>query len=268
EYCAPQFTRVSPRRLISYIIRTGDNPTPVLLSVNLAMKQLLLAAIIAGLALYGFTSPVIAQEGPKANSPKTDPDALRRAAMNSGGNASRGKAIFSSPARMCAKCHKVHGQGGDVGPDLSQIGGKFDRTHLIESILDPSSEIVQGFQATIIETKSGRNILGIVKSESETAVTIMDSEGKKIEIASRDIEVRELSKTSLMPVGLADGMTSAEFTDLIAYLESLNAGRRPTPGEGSSGALVLPKGFKAEVVATGLTGATAMEVASDGRVFV
>jgi putative heme-binding domain-containing protein len=228
----------------------------------------MLAAILAGLALYGFSSTAIAQEGPKANFPKTAPDALRRAAMNSGGNASRGKAIFSSPALMCAKCHKVQGLGGDVGPDLSQIGGKFDRTHLIESILDPSSEIVQGFQATIIETKSGRNILGIVKSESETAVTIMDSEGKKTDISVRDIEVRELSKTSLMPVGLADGMTPAEFTDLIAYLESLNAGRRPTPGEGSSGTLVLPKGFKAEVVATGLTGATALEVASDGRVFV
>ena len=158
--------------------------------------------------------------------------------------------------------------GGDVGPDLSQIGGKFDRTHLIESILDPSSEIVQGFQATIVETKSGRSIIGIVKSESETAVTLMDADGKTIKVAVRDIEVRELSKRSLMPVGLADGMTPAEFTHLIAYLESLNTGRRPTPGEGTSGALVLPQGFKAEVVATGLTGATALEIAADGRIFV
>src|SRR5262245_11524256 len=226
-----------------------------------AMNRLLCLIMFAGLAVGATGSIVLAQQVPKANSSKTDPDALRRAAMNSGGNAGRGKAIFSSPARMCGKCHKVHGQGGDLGPDLSQIGGKFDRTHLIESILDPSGEIVQGFQATIIETKSGRSVVGIVKSESETALTLMDSEGKKIEVAARDIEVRALSKASLMPVGLADGMTPAEFTDLIAYLESLATGRRPTPGEGTSGTLVLPQGFKAEVVATGLTGATALEVA-------
>jgi glucose/arabinose dehydrogenase len=63
-------------------------------------------------------------------------------------------------------------------------------------------------------------------------------------------------------------MSPAEFTDLIAYLESLRTGRRPTPGEGIAGRLTLPPGFKAEVVATGLSGATALEVAGDGRVFV
>jgi len=63
-------------------------------------------------------------------------------------------------------------------------------------------------------------------------------------------------------------LTPAQFTDLIAYLESMRTGRQPTPGEGVTGALVLPPGFKAEAVATGLTGATALEVTADGRLFV
>jgi len=187
--------------------------------------------------------------------------------MNEAGNPERGKVIFSSPARACGTCHNVRGLGGDVGPDLSQIGGKFDRTHLIESILNPSGEILQGYQTTIVETKSGRSVAGIVKSESESAITLADERGKRIEIPLRDIEVRETSKVSLMPLGLAEGMTPAEFTDLIAYLETLRTGRKPTPGEGISGTLVLPRGFRAEVVATGLTGATAFEVAPDGRIF-
>jgi putative heme-binding domain-containing protein len=188
--------------------------------------------------------------------------------MNDAGNPDRGKAVFASPATRCAACHKVHGQGGDAGPDLSQIGGKFDRTHLIESVLDPSAEIPQGYHATVIETKAGRSFTGIVKSESETDVTLADAEGKQIKVPLGDIESRAVSKVSLMPAGLADGMTPAEFTDLVAYLESLRTGRKPTPGEGASGTLTLPPGFRAHVVAAGLTGATALEVAPDGRVFV
>jgi putative heme-binding domain-containing protein len=205
---------------------------------------------------------------PCAAGSKADLNALRQAAMNQGGDAARGKAIYLTAAARCAICHRVHGQGGDIGPDLSQIGGKFDRNHLIEAILDPSAEIAQGYHATIIETRSGRLLTGIVKAESPTAITLLDVEGKSITLASGAIASRALSKVSLMPAGLADHMTPGEFTDLIAYLASLRTGRAPTPGEGTSGSLTLPAGFKAEVVATGLTGVTALEVAPDGRIFI
>jgi putative heme-binding domain-containing protein len=232
------------------------------------MREHFLALLILGLATATDGLKCRAQQAPRGSSAKTNPDALRQAAMNQAGNSERGKALYASPARMCGTCHKVNGRGSDVGPDLSQVGGKLDRTHLIEAILDPSAEIPQGYHATTIETKSGRSVTGIVKSESRTAVTLMDAEGKRITIPIRDIEVREVSKVSLMPAGLADGMTTAEFTDLIAYLESLRTGPKPTPGEGVAGTLVLPTGFQADVVATGLTGATALEVAPDGRIFV
>src|SRR6266481_4577890 len=155
-----------------------------------------------------------------ADDPTTKANAnnLRQAAMNNGGNPDRGKKVFLSASAQCVPCHKVHGQGGDVGPDLSQIGGKFDRTHLIESILDPSAEILQGYQSSIIETKGGRVVSGILKSETNTAITLKDAEGKLISISVEDIESRASSKVSLMPSGLADGMTPSEFVDLIAYL--------------------------------------------------
>ncbi|HKB42127.1 MAG TPA: c-type cytochrome, partial [Gemmataceae bacterium] len=89
-----------------------------------------------------------------------DRNALRQAALLHAGDPKRGKAIYLSAAAQCATCHKVDGQGGEVGPDLSQIGGKFDRTHLIESILVPSAEIPQGYHATVIETRSGRIVTG------------------------------------------------------------------------------------------------------------
>ena len=122
--------------------------------------------------------------------------------MNNGGDPQRGKAFFTSSQTKCATCHKAHGQGGEIGPDLSLIGGKFDRTHLIESTLDPSAEILQGYHATILETKAGRVITGIIKSESPTAVTLLDAEGKQLTVPLGDIESRAVSKVSLMPEGL------------------------------------------------------------------
>jgi putative heme-binding domain-containing protein len=199
---------------------------------------------------------------------KTNLYALRQAAMNTGGDTNRGKALFASGRTNCATCHRVHGEGGDIGPDLSQVGGKLDRTHLIESILDPSAEITQGYYTMILETTSGRVFTGIIKSESPTAVTLQGADRKQVTIPLHDIESRSVSKVSLMPTGLADSLTLQQFTDLIAYLETLRTGRAPTPGEGSTGTLTLPDGMKAEIVATGLTGATALEVAPDGRIFV
>jgi putative heme-binding domain-containing protein len=205
---------------------------------------------------------------PTTGNRKAEPDALREAAMNSGGDPKRGKLLFSSPRTNCSICHKVQGQGGEIGPDLSQVGGKLDRTHLIESILDPSVEITQGYHVNIIRSKSDHVSAGIVKSESSTAITLLDVDGKQTTIPIDDIETRSVSKISLMPSGLADALTPGEFTDLVAYLASLRTGPAPTPGEGGTGPLTLPTGFKAEVVTSGLTGVTALEATGDGRIFV
>lgn len=221
------------------------------------MKSLRVLLIAGGLLASG---PLAAQT--------SAPDALRRAAMNDSGDARRGKAVFLSRAARCLLCHKVQGEGADLGPDLSQVGGKLDRTHLIESVLDPSAEIPQGFHTTLIETKSGQVFAGLLKSESAAAITLRDGEGKQVTIACSDVESRATSPVSLMPSDLAAHLTPGEFTDLIAYLASLRSGRVPTPGEGSSGVLTLPPGFRAEIVASGLNGATALEAAPDGRLFI
>jgi putative heme-binding domain-containing protein len=195
-------------------------------------------------------------------------DALRRAAIIHAGDPKRGRAVYLSTTVKCQTCHKIQGQGGDVGPDLSQIGGKLDRPHLIDSILDPSAEIPEGYHTTIVETKAGKVLTGRIKAQSSTEITLLDADGKQINIPTTEIESRVTSKLSLMPTNLAAGMSPREFTDLIAYLSSLREQREPTPGERRVGTLVLPAGFKVDVAATGITGATALEVAPDGRIFV
>ena len=113
--------------------RSNMDLTPCL-DAKVPTGQRLLPFFLAGLAVIVGCLDASAQSISGAAPSRSSPDALRRAAMNEAGNPERGKVSFSSPARACGTCHKVRGLGGDVGPDLSQIGGKFDRTHLIESI--------------------------------------------------------------------------------------------------------------------------------------
>src|ERR1700752_336610 len=159
------------------------------------------SVLAIALLLVGATSNPGRAQPP--GTPLANRDALRQTAMNSGGDAKRGEGIYLSAAAQCPPCHKVLGRGGDLGPDLSQVGGKFDRTHLIESILDPSAQVPEGFHATTISTTAGRFLTGIVKPESATDIVLVDVEGKRLPVPVQDVESRAVSKVSLMPSGLA-----------------------------------------------------------------
>jgi putative heme-binding domain-containing protein len=190
-------------------------------------------------------------------------------ARSHAGDANRGRSLFADPGRLaCARCHRVRGQGGDVGPDLSDIGGKFDRELLIESILEPSRQIVEGYRPTLLALKDGRVLTGIVREETTETLALVDAEAHRQSIPKAEVEERRVVATSLMPEAQASGLTPAEFADLIAYLACLRSEGQGTPGSGVVGPVALPGGFVRSQVASGLTGATAMEIAPDGRIFI
>jgi glucose/arabinose dehydrogenase len=107
-----------------------------------------------------------------------------------------------------------------------------------------------------------------VKEQTARQLAYVDAGGKRVVVATADIEGRKESPLSLMPQNLPESLTPQQFTDLVAYLETLRAGGKPTPGAGITGPLQLPAGFQVRTIATGLTGCTALEVAPDGRLFV
>ncbi len=168
----------------------------------------------------------------------------------------------------CLTCHKIGSEGGTVGPDLSHIGGKFDRPHLIESLLEPSRQIIEGYRVSVIALDDGQVVTGIVKEHSDDSLTLIDAKAESRVVRTSDIELRQESDLSLMPEGLADALELTEFTDLVAYLESLRPGGKPKPGEDVSGPITLPAGFETMIIATNLTGLTALETTRDGRIFV
>lgn len=83
-----------------------------------------------------------------------------------GGDAERGAEVFfGRSAASCRRCHKVRGNGSDVGPDLSGVARDKDRRELLESIVDPNAKIAKGFETLIVVTVQGKILSGIVKSE-------------------------------------------------------------------------------------------------------
>lgn len=192
---------------------------------------------------------------------------LTQFALSGKGNSKAGAKLFSDQRTKCSTCHRVGEHGGNVGPNLTNIGGKFDRPHLIDSLLYPSRQISYGYETTVVVTQDGKTVSGIAKESTEDHVTLLDSQNRRIRISKSDIEETQISKTSIMPTGLAESLSAQEFVDLVSYLETLGRGKGKF-GSGVSGPVKLADGFKLETIATGLSGAVAMDIAPDGRIFV
>lgn len=143
-------------------------------------------------------------------------------ALGRDGNAGRGREFFQSEQRgACAKCHSVDGTSSLAGPDLQSVGDKFPRRELIRAVLEPSAEIAVGYGLTVVETKSGEVIQGIVKGSTAEALELVGADGRHVRIPLRDIQEQRGSTLSMMPDGLQATMSRADFTDIIEYLATL-----------------------------------------------
>lgn len=138
------------------------------------------------------------------------------------GDPQRGKEVFMNKAiTQCAQCHKVGQQGGEIGPDLSQIGKKYQKRALLESIIDPSKDIDAKFASYTAETDAGRLVTGLLVKQTPETVTLRDPQGKDITIPMKNVSSLTPSKKSLMPEQLLRDLTAEQAADLLAYLESL-----------------------------------------------
>jgi putative heme-binding domain-containing protein len=137
---------------------------------------------------------------------------------------SKGRLVF---AKNCAACHRLYDDGGDIGPALTG-SQRHNLDYVLENVLDPSAVVAKEYQMVKIDTQSGRTINGIVKQETEKALTIQ-TPNEMIVLPKDEIENRAQSPLSMMPEGLFDKLKEEEIRDLVAYLAS----KQQTP---------LPKG--------------------------
>ena len=155
--------------------------------------------------------------------PKGDHLAAWREALT-GGDAEEGRRIFLHRAEVsCLRCHKVGGQGGDVGPDLSGIGARQKRDYLLEAIVDPSRQIAKGFETVILTTTKGKTVVGIVKAEDKQSVKLMTAEGNLVIVPKKEIDERQAGK-SAMPEDVVKHLSRRELRDLVEFLANLKEG--------------------------------------------
>jgi putative heme-binding domain-containing protein len=141
-----------------------------------------------------------------------------RAILGLTGDAESGKKLFFAERSRCATCHKVDGQGQEVGPDLSQIAKTRTREQLLESLLDPSRRIEPQYQSYLLRTHSGQALTGLVVKRDAQGVVLKDAQNKVATVAADDVESLDASRTSIMPEGLLRDFTPQEAADLLAYL--------------------------------------------------
>ncbi len=162
----------------------------------------------------------------RRKSSKAEHEALTQAALTRPGNAGRGSKIFFDKEKsQCIKCHQLGNQGERIGPELTGVGNRFSRIHIIESILEPSRTIAPSFGTFVFTLKSGKTINGVKIAETETSVTIADNQSQKHTFAKKDIDESSLSPLSSMPEGIEARLTADEFVDLIAFLTSQKEAR-------------------------------------------
>ena len=151
------------------------------------------------------------------------PETLVRDAREAG-NIVRGAILFHQGKINCAKCHQNSSNEQDIAPNLRSLGAEVSVTSLVESILEPSKSISKGYETTKVLTVDGKVLTGLLVSKNEAGVIIRDQQdvNQLRQIRVEEIEEISASKTSIMPAGLADELSSRQqFLDLLRYVIDL-----------------------------------------------
>lgn len=186
-------------------LAAGEVPAELQLDALDALTPHTDSAIVAALAKYKKSLP--------EKFPKFAPSLL-------GGDAERGRALFTqSVTAQCVRCHKIKGEGGVAGPDLTQVATRNTRLELLHSLLDPAAKIAQGYATVTIVRDDGTLVAGVIKKEDAKEVTLETPEGKQVTIPVAQIDDRTMP-TSAMP-SIERALTPNEVRDLVEYLSTL-----------------------------------------------
>lgn len=137
------------------------------------------------------------------------------AAITMPSSVERGAAVYK---KTCSKCHKINGEGHNVGPDISDTRNR-SRDALLYDILDPNRRVDPQFGEYVVVTGQGQTFTGLLVSDTEHSVVLRQPEGKEKKIARKDIEQLHATSKSLMPEGIEKDVTVQQMADLLAFLK-------------------------------------------------
>gem|GEM_PF-875312 len=160
-----------------------------------------------------------------SNSNRNDVVKSFESAVNTNGDAVRGKSVFR---KQCANCHRLEDHGHVVGPDLMALTNR-DPRWLLTTMLDPNKDVDARYVVWTALTKDGRTMSGMIVKESANSILLREAGGKEHVIPRNELEAFQSSERSLMPEGLERDMSAADFRDVIAYLSQFESAVTPLP---------------------------------------
>lgn len=152
-------------------------------------------------------------------SPEEMEAVMKRVADN--GDARQGEAIYRRAALQCSVCHAIGGAGGVIGPDLVSIGASAPVDYLVDSLLEPSKKIKEGYHTTLVTLKNGKAFAGAVAREDANEIVVRDAAGQENRLPKAEIASQQISPVSLMPPGLTASLREDEFIHLVRFLSEL-----------------------------------------------
>jgi putative heme-binding domain-containing protein len=129
----------------------------------------------------------------------------------------RGRTVF---LQTCGPCHRMYGEGGSIGPDLTG-SNRANREYLLFNVLNPSGEVQDAYRMVVITTRDGRTLSGNVAAETARQVTLRVIGRDPVVINKSDIQSREVTAVSMMPPGLFDRLEDREILELVAFLRTV-----------------------------------------------
>jgi putative membrane-bound dehydrogenase-like protein len=150
----------------------------------------------------------------EANADKAKVIAAKKAVVANGAvDLKRGHELAK---QVCFTCHKLYGEGADVGPDLTGVG-RATLDALLNNVIDPNQIVGAGYENVEIETKDGRNVSGRLIEETDSRIKLLAAGPKEEVIAKSDIASKKVSELSVMPEGL-ENMEDADFRNLMQFI--------------------------------------------------
>lgn len=144
-----------------------------------------------------------------------------------GGDADKGRSVFlNNSAVYCQRCHKLDGQGGDVGPALNGVAAdrEKDRRYLLESVVFPNAKIAKGYDTVILLLADETTVSGVVRSEDKKQIKLVTAENKEVVVPVEDV-IRRRTGPSAMPDDLHKKLSRRELRDVVEFLSSLKEKR-------------------------------------------
>jgi putative membrane-bound dehydrogenase-like protein len=129
------------------------------------------------------------------------------------GDLAAGRVLYR---KTCGGCHRMYGEGGQIGPDLTG-SGRHDLGYLLDNIVDPSAVVNRDWRLSIVTLADGRVLSGVVVDRNDRTVTLQGIPDR-VTLPADEIDEITLTDRSPMPDGLLDQLSDPQIRDLVAYL--------------------------------------------------